>query len=274
MFKENKQYIAVIMIVVLAAAMVAIFITDRRNSKARLVGYDAAMALLQERQAARVADADEREHRKAEAAEAVTITAAVHLPGIAFYGTNLGPKETGASLPVLVEALVDQNVYDSTVSTVDVLDPHETALQKTYLPVIFICADAWDGTIEGLIARQKELIAGRDRYIILGMPTGSREEMMYLEASMVAEYGEKYINLREYLSTDGMASLGLQISDEDVVEMALGRTPPGLLAKDGVNLNESGYKLAAFLTYDRMTELGYFNEVLKAIDEYNARVSY
>lgn len=274
MFKENKQYIAVIMIVVLAAAMVAMFFANRRDQKARLVGYDAAMSLLQERQAARTAVADEREHRIAEAADTVILAATVNLPGIAFYGTNLGSQEIGASLPLLVEALVDQNVYDSTVSTVDVLDPHETALQKTYLPVIFICADAWDGTLEGLLSRQKELIAGRERYIVLGMPTGSREEMMYIEATMTAEYGKKYINLREYLSTDGMASLGLQISDADVAAMALGRTPPGLLTKDGLNLNESGYKLAAFLTYDRMTELGYFNEVLSAIDEYNARMSY
>ncbi|MCH5186903.1 MAG: hypothetical protein J1F63_00770 [Oscillospiraceae bacterium] len=273
MFKENKQYIAVIMIVVLAAAMVTMYAVNRRNQQAQLAGYAEAVSLFQERQAARIAAADEREHRRAEAAETVAFAASVHLPGVAFYGTNLSYNEVGASLPVLVEALIDQNVYDSPVSTVNVLDPHETALQKTYLPVIFINADAWDGTIDGLISRQNELIAGRERYIVLGMPTGSREEMMYVEAAMLAEYGEKYINLREYLSTDGMASISLPISEADMAAMAEGRIPPGLLASDGVNLNESGYKLAAFLTYDRMSELGYFNEVLSAIDEYNEKVS-
>lgn len=273
MFKENKQYIAVIMIVVLAAAMAAMYVVNQRNQRERLAGYEEAVILSQERQAARAAAADEREHLRAEAAETVAFAASVHLPGVAFYGTNLGYNEAGASLPLIVEALVDQNVYDTTVSTVNVLDPHETALQKTYLPVIFIGVDAWDGTLDGLLNRQRELIAGRERYIVLGMPIGSRAEMMYIEAAMLAEYGEKYINLREYLSTDGMASISLPISEWDAAAMAEGRVPPGLLESDGVSLNDSGYKLAAFLTYDRMTELGYFDEVLSAINEYNEKIS-
>lgn len=270
MLKENKRYIAVIMIIALLAAMVVMYIINGRRRQAGWADYEEALARQKQLQLSIAAADSELAARKSAAAESIALAAAANLPGVAFYGTNLGEQETGYSLPLIVESLIDQNILDTPVNSVNVLDPHETALQRTYLPVVFICADAWNGDPDSLIDDQKTFIAGRERYIVLGMPTGSRDEMAAVEAKMAAEYGDKFINLREYLSTDGMASINLAIYPEDEAAMAEGRTPPGLLAADGVTLNESGYKLAAFLTYDRMDTLGYFDEVRGAVEEYEA----
>ncbi len=270
MFREKKQLIALAMIIVLAAAMAAIFFVNRDRAEEKAGEYEAASQRLKEQQKARDEAYIEQAAKEKAAAEDINLTAMVNLPGVVFYGRKINETDMGGYLPLIVETLIDQNVLDTVVNVVDLNDPHETVLQKTYLPVVFFESDCGlTGDVEAFLASQKELIAGRDRYIVLGVPNGTREEMQALEAAMAAEYGDKYINLREYLSTDGMASLGLTVYPEDEAAMAEGRVPPGLLMEDGVTLNATGYKLAAFLTYDRMTELGYFDEVVKTVQKYD-----
>lgn len=43
--------------------------------------------------------------------------------------------------------------------------------------------------------------ANQDRYIIVGLHTLTATERAGLESAMIAEYRDKYINLREYMSS-------------------------------------------------------------------------
>lgn len=81
---------------------------------------------------------------------------------------------------------------------------------------------------------------------------------------MYAEYGEHYINLREYMGTQGLADAGLKATEEDMQMMEIGMTPASLLV-DGVHFNAGGYELIGKLIYTRMEELGYFSECREAI---------
>jgi lysophospholipase L1-like esterase len=140
-----------------------------------------------------------------------------------------------------------------------------------YFTVIFIGQNGgWDDPAE-LIEQQRAIInhqsANSDKFIIIGLHTRTAYEREMLEAAMVTEYGRRYINLREYMSSNGIKDAGLKATREDFEMMVEGRTPPSLLAKDGVRLTPKGYELVGQLVYERMDELGYFREVKRAIAE-------
>ena len=92
--------------------------------------------------------------------------------------------------------------------------------------------------------------------------------MSYLEYALSGAYGDHFINIREYMSSaepgEGLSSLELEITPEDRTAMTQGRIPPSLLKSDGVHLNDNGTRLLSYLTYARMEELGYFDEILSA----------
>ena len=131
--------------------------------------------------------------------------------------------------------------------------------------------------IDDLIAQQRAIIEhqsgnpvnedGSAQFIIVGLHTGTADSRAELEVAMEAEYGDQYINLREYMSTQGLADAGLTATDEDKDMMADGMTPASLMVSDKLNFNADGYKLIGNLIYNRMDELGYFNEVREAISE-------
>jgi len=145
-----------------------------------------------------------------------------------------------------------------------------------YIPVIFIGQNGGYDDIADLISQQKAIIEhqngnpvnedGSVRFIIVGLHTGTAEERAELETAMEAEYGAQYINLREYMSTQGLADAGITATDEDKEMMAVGSTPKSLLV-DGVHFTAEGYELIGNLIYNRMDELGYFDEVREAISE-------
>ena len=78
---------------------------------------------------------------------------------------------------------------------------------------------------------------------------------------MVEEYGDKYINLREYMATDAIYDAGLEPTQDDLYRMQMGYTPFSLLAIDELHFNATGYELIGKLVYNRMESLGYFDEV-------------
>jgi lysophospholipase L1-like esterase len=96
--------------------------------------------------------------------------------------------------------------------------------------------------------------------------TGTAAERSGLEKAMQAEYGDQYINLREYMSTSGLQDAGIEATDEDKEMMAEGMTPSSLLS-DTVHFTEDGYKLIGNLIYERMDELGDFDEIKADLEE-------
>lgn len=142
---------------------------------------------------------------------------------------------------------------------------------RNYIPVIFIGQNRGYEDIEDLIYQQRAIINHQsgnplERYIIVGLHTGTLADRAELETAMTAEYGERYINLREYMSTQGLTDAGLEATEEDMQMMENGMTPVSLLV-DGVHFNAAGYELIGKLIYTRMDKLGYFSECREAIEK-------
>lgn len=132
-----------------------------------------------------------------------------------------------------------------------------------YLPVVFIGQNGGYTGYFDLVDQQRAIIEHQtknsDRYIIIGMHTttpGYRED---LEELMVEEYGDKYINLREYMATDAIYDAGITPTERDLERMELGFTPYSLLSIDELHFNAVGYELIGKLVYERMDDLGYFD---------------
>lgn len=139
-----------------------------------------------------------------------------------------------------------------------------------YLPVVFIGQNGGYVDIHDLISQQRAIIdkqsVNNDRFIIIGLHTGTAVDRKTLEDAMTTEYGDKYINLREYMCSQGIKDandvLGanIAVTAEDKSMMENGETPASLLS-DAVHFDKYGYELIGRLIYNRMDELGYFNAV-------------
>lgn len=137
-----------------------------------------------------------------------------------------------------------------------------------YITVIFIGLNGGYSNYDELIRHQRAIIghqtANSDRFIIVGLSNGTKESRCALEAVLEAEYGKKYINLREYMSTRAMEDAGLEPSEEDLSLMKQGSTPASLTSV-GSHYNSVGYELLGRLLFSTMNELGYFDEVRDAL---------
>lgn len=135
---------------------------------------------------------------------------------------------------------------------------------NNYLPIIFIGQNGGWHSYDELISQQmsivKSTLRDRDKFLILGLTTGNTTSSSGLETEMLNYYGDRYINLREYLSSEGMYDAGLVPTDQDLEAMKTGSVPPGLLI-DKVHLNAYGYTLIGNLVYERMVRLGYFDDM-------------
>ena len=90
-----------------------------------------------------------------------------------------------------------------------------------------------------------------------------------LEQRMQETYGEHYINLREYMSTAGPETAGVTITETDRLQMAQGIVPD-CLRSDNVHYNKEGYELVAKLVYERLQELGYYDGIVDATEQYSS----
>lgn len=137
-----------------------------------------------------------------------------------------------------------------------------------YVPVIFIGQNGGYADFGDLIRQQRAIInhqtANRDRFIIVGLHTKTYESRSALEQAMREEYGEQYINLREYMSTRAMSDAGLIPTPEDIKLMESGATPYSLMVADHCHFNSTAYQLIAKLIYDTMEKLGYFDDARNA----------
>lgn len=140
---------------------------------------------------------------------------------------------------------------------------HASTAYKNYLSVVFIGQNGGYADFDELVGRQRALLRRQqengEKYVILGLTSGTRAERAALEERMEAEFADKYINLREYLSGDGVKDIGVTPTKEDEAQMREGKVPPSLRA-DEVHLNKKGYRLVGNIVFERMKSLGYFGE--------------
>ena len=136
-----------------------------------------------------------------------------------------------------------------------------------YVNVVFIGTNGDFKNADELIEQQKTILSRNketpEKYIVVGLYKLSKADrnsdyFAGLEAAMEAEYGERFIDLRGYFTTDALADAGIEPTDADIAEIGEGRVPPSLLVEDGLHLNATGYTLLGKLIYARMEKLGYF----------------
>lgn len=124
--------------------------------------------------------------------------------------------------------------------------------------------------IQKAIARQK---LNKERFVVVGLHTENKEGRKELEKEMAAAFGDKYINLREYFSSENgvFKDYGLKPNKEDLALMKEGKTPYRFLKMtvdsaevDATHFLAFAYDIIGDLIYKRMDALGYFDEVKKA----------
>lgn len=130
------------------------------------------------------------------------------------------------------------------------------------ITVIFMGTNGEYTSADDLINQCREIVEmhynqNKDRYLILGLTIGTKEEYQWMDDAMMEAFGKRYVNLREYLSLVGMEEAGLEKSAADKEYIDKGAIPPSLLS-DHVHLNKHGYNLIGKIVYERMRELGYF----------------
>ena len=119
--------------------------------------------------------------------------------------------------------------------------------------------------VRALVSRQTQ---NSERYILIGpcVYNGQWNGNMYfldqIDQAMQQAFGNRYINLRKYLYTDGLSDAGITSTATDKADAAKGSVPTSFRSAAGiVELNGKAYNLIGRLVFDRMDKLGYFDEV-------------
>lgn len=133
----------------------------------------------------------------------------------------------------------------------------------------------WDGDYDVLIGQYRHMIehAACEDYIIVGdtddpgaSPADRAQEPLWeagsetdtaWEAALRAEFGEHFINMRQYLIEYGLKTTGLTPTDEDLELAERGCVSPQLRS-DWTHLNSYGYYAKARGIYRRGVKLGYW----------------
>lgn len=133
---------------------------------------------------------------------------------------------------------------------------------KNDITIIFIGQNGGYEGIEQLVEQQQAMInhLDHDKYLILGLTTGTENERSELEEALLETYGTKFINLREYLSTDGLADANIDPTYTDLNEMKFGKVPSSLLINGTIIGNYAYHELIAQKIYEKIIELNYLTE--------------
>ena len=95
-----------------------------------------------------------------------------------------------------------------------------------------------------------------DKYIVMGLSTGSATSRSDEESQMLSKYGVHYFNTRNMLSKYGMTIINLTPTTSDVNEMSKGEVPSSLRS-DSVHLNANGYTALGKMLAQKIRACGY-----------------
>ena len=154
----------------------------------------------------------------------------------------------------------------------------ETAATYEYLDYIHVICIGTYGTfknaadlvkqVDALLSRQT---SNTDRFIVIGPCAVSGRDfsaryMNSIDTAMMQAYGNRYINIRKYLMEDGLSDAGISATKQDKKDIEEGKVPTSFTANSaGLELNGKAYILIGKLVYDRMENLGYFDEVYEEL---------
>ena len=119
--------------------------------------------------------------------------------------------------------------------------------------------NGWDQSYEVLIAQYDAMIkySTCKYFIIVGDTDGEQAERNDWDVALKQAYGDHYINMREYLSKNGLTDCGLTPTAVDLGMLPLGEVPDSLKS-DWSHLNSYGYYSKGKAIYMRGVQLGYW----------------
>ena len=95
-----------------------------------------------------------------------------------------------------------------------------------------------------------------NKYIIMGLSSGSSASRADEEAQLLSKYGVHYFNTRHMLSKYGMDIMKLTPTSSDTIEMNNGEVPSSLRA-DSIHLNANGYTALGKMLAQKIRACGY-----------------
>jgi hypothetical protein len=126
-----------------------------------------------------------------------------------------------------------------------------------YANIFFVGQNGGYDGYESLTNQIRKMVdfSSSSNYLVIGLHTESKSSREGLELLMKNEFGARYINLREYLSTYGLEDAGLTPTEEDLSAIEKGICPPQLLG-NGIHFTDIGSNLLAKLVHRRLVFLG------------------
>ncbi|QPC47592.1 hypothetical protein [Mangrovibacillus cuniculi] len=147
----------------------------------------------------------------------------------------------------------------TTIADGSTIVTNATNQYEGFVPVVFIGQNGGYETPEELVSHVDSIIHMEkydEKFLVLGLTSGTKESRAELEKVMEETYGIQYINLREYLSNVNLGRVNIKATKADKDAIASGSVPPSLLV-DYVHFNQVGYELIGEAVFERMMELGW-----------------
>ncbi len=99
------------------------------------------------------------------------------------------------------------------------------------------------------------------RYLVLSKPVSSTEattksERDAVDAKFFAEFGRRFIAIRQYMIEFGLQDAGITATTQDIADIASGTVPTSLRA-DTVHFTADGYQIVAQQVFNRLNEFGW-----------------
>ena len=126
---------------------------------------------------------------------------------------------------------------------------------KSKITVIFVGQNG-PGLAERLSIIDSMISKINDKYIVMGLSSGSSSSRADEEAQMLSKYGVHYFNTRNMLNKYGMSIMNLTPTTSDVNEMSKGEVPSSLRS-DSIHLNANGYTALGKMLAQKIRACGY-----------------
>ena len=99
------------------------------------------------------------------------------------------------------------------------------------------------------------------RFLVMPLPrtntdTTTLADRNAYDSAMFAEFGRRFVSIRQYLCNYGLADANISPTAQDSTDIAAGIVPTSLRA-DSVHLNAQGYTVVANQIFNRLNELGW-----------------
>lgn len=92
------------------------------------------------------------------------------------------------------------------------------------------------------------------RFLVIPRPSSNDA----IDDMWLAEFGDRVVLARQYLSEFGLADAGITPTPEDVTAMSNGSVPPSLKS-DGTHWNAAGYTVLAHIVHKKLIEMGWMD---------------